>query len=335
MAKITAVGIFFIIVCFIIIALVVYAVYSLIYRKKINKKLEEHESTAHVSMASTESIGRIILIVGAIIFAISVMSMLSNISADVQNTQNNLNNTINSLRYEITDLKEQLEEQNSVFVDFIYEYGEVDTENHTVELKFECIPRTVGEDTSIVLTIGNESVELKRSSDGRYRGAAWVHIFDGDCSSVYASITTNGITTSHLIDEFYGAFFTDFMVYFDAEMHIWEEEYEKGKYTINAEYFNHAKGEINDVQLIFCINDKEVKRIDINERITEIDESFDVNAPDESVAIYAEGTDRYGYIHRRAVSYLINENEYFDFAEYVVMDKNRNILYSESEYIEE
>ncbi len=334
MAKITAVGIFFIIVCLIVIALIVFLVYSSIYKKKINRKLEQNESTAHVSMASTESIGRIILIVGAVIFAISTLSMLSNISAGVQNTQNDLNNTINSLRYKITDLKEQLEEQNSVFVDFIYEYGEVDTENHNVELKFECIPKTAGEDTVIVLTLGNESVELKKNSDGRYRGTVGVNIFDRSCSSVYASITTNGITTSHLVDDFYGAFFSDFMGYFGAEMHVWEEEYKNGKYFINAEYLNHSKGEINDVQLIFCINDKEVKRIDITEHITEINESFDVNSTDESIVIYAEGIDKYGYIHRLAVSYLINENEYFDFTEYIVMDKKRNILYSENEYTE-
>lgn len=331
MAKVTAVSIFFIVICLVIIALVVYAVYSSLYRKRINKKLEDNESTAHVSMASTDSIGRIILIVCAVIFAISTLSMLSNISAGVQNTQNNLNNTINSLRYEITDLKEQLEEQNSVFVEFFLEYGEVDTENHTVEVAFDCIPRTVGEDTSIVLTVGNESVELKRSSDGRYKGTGWLPIFDPSCSNVYASVTTNDITTSHIVsNDSYNPLFMEFMGYFGGEMHIWEEEYEKGEYTLNAEYLKQAKGEINDVQLIFCINDSEIKRIDIVEHITEINESFDVNSPDESVVIYAEGTDRYGYIHRRAVSYLVNENDNFDFTEYAVMDKNRNILYSEN-----
>ncbi len=335
MAKITAVGISFIIVCLIIIALIVYAVYSSIYRKRINKKLEDNESTAHVSMVSTESIGRIILIVGAVIFAISTLSMLSTISASVQNTQNNLNNTINSLRYEITDLKEQLEEQNSAFVEFALEYGEVDTENHTVEVAFDCILRTAGEDTSVVIKMGNTSVELKKSFDGRYKGTGWLPIFDPNCSNVYASVTTNDITTSHIIsDDSYNPLFMEFMGYFGSEMHIWEEEYEKDKYTLNAEYIKQTKGEINDVQLIFCINDREVKRIDIVEHITEINESFDVNAPDESCVIYAEGTDRYGYIHRRAVSYLINENGYFDFSDYTVMDKNRNILYSESEYTE-
>lgn len=331
MAKITAVGISFIIVCLIIIALIVYAVYSSVYKKRINKKLEKHESTAHVSMASTDSIGRIILIVGAVIFAISTLSMISTISAGVQNTQNNLNNTINSLRYEITDLKEQIKEQNSAFVNFIYEYGEVDTENHTVEVAFDCIPRTAGEDTSVVITMGNTSIELKKSFDGRYKGTGRFLIFDPDCSNVYASVTTNGITTSHIVsDDSYNPLFMEFMGYFGGEMHIWEEEYEKGEYTLNAEYLKQAKGEINDVQLIFCINDREVKRIDVVEHITEINESFDVDAPDESVVIYAEGTDRYGYIHRRAVSYLVNENDNFDFTEYVVMDKNRNMIYSEN-----
>ena len=65
--------IIFYIICLIVVAVIIFAVYSSIYKKKINKKLEQNESTAHVSMMPTESIGKIILIVGGVLFAISVM----------------------------------------------------------------------------------------------------------------------------------------------------------------------------------------------------------------------------------------------------------------------
>lgn len=335
MAKIIVVFLPVIIIGLIVIALIIYAVYSSIYKKKINKKLEGNESTAHVSMASTESIGRIILIVGAIIFAISTLSMLSNISENVCDTQINMNNTINSLRSEITDLKEQLEEQNSVFVEFMYEYGEVDTENHTVELKFECIPKTAGEDTAIVLTLGNESAELKKDSDGRYKGTGDFSIFFPYCSNLLASITTNDVTTFYDIsDGFSGTLFSDFIGLYCAELHLDGVKYDVNEFTVTGVYEDWAKGDFYNQKLIFCVNGEDVKEIEINGDMFEINESVPINDYNDIIDIYVEATDKYGYIHRQMIlNQVIYSGESME--EYIVMDKNRNILYRESGYTEE
>ena len=162
--------IIFYIIFLIVVAVIIFAVYSSIYKKKINKKLEQNESTAHVSMLPTESIGKIILIVGGVIFAISVMSMLSTISANVQNTQNNLNNTITSLQCEIRELKDMVEEQNSEFIMFECEIGEIDNANHTVNTMFRCIPKKSGEDTKIRITVGKDTITLEKNADGIFKG---------------------------------------------------------------------------------------------------------------------------------------------------------------------
>ncbi|MBR6646383.1 MAG: hypothetical protein IKL09_02570 [Clostridia bacterium] len=83
-----------IIICLIFVALIIYKVYSNIYRKKINKKLEANESMAHVSMLPSESIGKVLVIIGLSIFTFSTISMLSDISSELHNNQNNINNTI-------------------------------------------------------------------------------------------------------------------------------------------------------------------------------------------------------------------------------------------------
>ena len=163
------------IVCLIIIALIIYAVYSSIYKKKINKRLETHESTAHVSMASTESFGKGILTIGAIVVSIVTIYMHSNTSTKIDDMKKKLNQvyrSIDSLKYEISELQDQLQEQiseqNSAFLTFDCELGEVDNVNHTVEAFFSCVPKMSGNDTLISVTIEKNTITLEKNNNGTY-----------------------------------------------------------------------------------------------------------------------------------------------------------------------
>lgn len=319
-----------IIICLIFVALIIYKVYSNIYKKKINKKLEANESMAHVSMLPSESIGKVLVIIGLSIFTFSTISMLSDISSELHNNQNNINNTIINLQYEITDLKNQLKEQNSVFSEFDYEYGKVDTTNHTVDITFRCIPKTTGADTSVSITMGNENINLKKTADGRYTGTKAFPLFEPNCGNIFASITTNGITTTHVVSENeHIPLYQNFMPQLHGTMLIDNEKQKNNKYNITGTYLNDAKGDINNVKLIFCVNGKEIERIDISEYSTSIDKTFDSGKNDQ-FDIYAEGTDEYGYTHKQLILSIYDDEEPdYKLGNYTVSDKNGNILYEE------
>lgn len=317
-----------IVICLILVALIIYKVYSNIYKKTINKKLEENESMAHVSMLPSESIGKVLVIIGLSIFAFSILSMLSDISSELHNNQNNINHTINNLQYEITDLKNQLKEQNSVFSEFDYEYGKVDTTNHTVDITFRCIPKTTGADTSVSFIIRNESINLEKSADGRYTGTMKLSVFDPNYEDILVSITTNGITTSHIVsDMLYYPLYQSFMPQLHGTMLIDNEKQKNNKYNITGTYLNNAKGDINNVKLIFCVNGKEVERIDISEYSTSIDKTFNSGKNDQ-FDIYAEGTDEYGYTHKQLVLSIYDDEEPdYKLGNYTIYDQNGNIVH--------
>ncbi len=338
MVKIAGVGIFFIIVCLIVIALIVFVVYSSIYKKKINKKLEQNESTAHVSMMSTESIGKIILIVGGIIFAISVMSMLSTISANVQNTQNNLNNTITSLQCEISELKDMVEEQNSEFIMFECELGEIDNVNHTVNTMFRCIPKTSGEDTKIRITIGSNTITLEKNADGIFTGEKPLPMFDDGYSKVCASIETNGVTSSMWIMENDYYFLSNVCLPQLGNFNGLNFDFGKNGFSLNGTYYDSRisdysgdiitdkrMDELKDIKVIFSVNNEIVREIEITDVFKDIDEKIPAKSGD-TVIVEAVGTDSYGYTHKRLLLETETEGSQSWSEADNIYDKDGNLL---------
>ncbi len=328
------------IICLIIIALIIFAVYSLIYKSKINKKLQNNESTAHVSMVSTASLGKGILTIGFIIVSISVISMLSELSSDIYNVQNNLNNKINSLMYEISALKNQLQEQASEFTMFESQLGKVDNVNHTVEAIFRCIPKTSGNDTSISVTIGKNSVILEKASDGIYSGKTDLPLFEA-INETYVSITTNGTTTSsELYLDFYSIPHEDCLPHLWVDLEGEEFGFKNNKFYIKGIYWSEhqeimddenyieSKIGIKDEKLIFKINGKIEKEISITKKFNELSEEFSVKSGDK-VEIISQGTDCYGYIHQRVLLGTEKNDSWYEEGTDSIFDSNGKLLYSE------
>ena len=69
-----------ILIVLLIVLSIAFLVYFNIYKKRINRSLEQNESTAHISMISTETVGRAVVIIGVVYFAISTMNQLSDIA---------------------------------------------------------------------------------------------------------------------------------------------------------------------------------------------------------------------------------------------------------------
>ncbi len=340
-----AIGIPFIITCLIIIALIIYAVYSSIYKKRINQKLQNNESTAHVPMASSASLGKGILIIGMIIVSIVNIYMLSNISTTVSDMEATINNIdsqkhiINSLRGEISALKNKIEEQNDLFTMFESELGEVDNVNHTVEAIFKCIPQTSGNDTSISVTIENNSVTLEKNSEGIYSGKMALPLFE-DVDETFASITTNGITTSTSIYiDFYSSPYIDCLPELWGNLEDFDFKFNNNKFYTNLIYWSDAYDEnngttaidprksMNDLKLIFKINGKIEKEMAITKKFNDISEEFPAQAGDK-VEIIVQGIDYCGYIHQRLLLETDSNNSWSEASSDTILDSKGNMLYN-------
>ncbi|MBO7253906.1 MAG: hypothetical protein J6V36_01230 [Clostridia bacterium] len=331
------------IVCLIIIALIIYAVYSSIYKKKINKRLESYESTAHVSMASTESFGKGILTIGAIVVSIVTIYMHSNTSTKIDDMKKKLNQvyrSIDSLRYEISELQDQLNEQESAFLTFECELGEVDNVNHTVEVLFKCVPKMSGNDTLISVTIEKNTITLEKNNNGTYTGKMDLPLFNY-INKIYASITTNGITTSSTVyADFYSLPYVDCLPELGVDLEQEKFEFKNNKFYIIGVYWsknqevkddsnvNETKIGIKDEKLIFKINGKIEKEILITKQFNSISEEFSAKSGDK-VEIISQGTDNYGYIHQRLLLSTEKNDSWSESYSDSIFDSNGKLLYSE------
>ena len=345
----------FTIICFSIFMLIVFAIYYFIYKNRINKKLQNHESTAHVSMASSESVGKILLTVIVIVFSVSGFCMIAKISSNIDSLNDYLYDEIFLLRRELYELKDQLQEQiseqNSHFLTFECELGEVDNVNHTVEAFFRCIPKTSGNDTSISVTIEenatiekNSTIEentiiLEKNSNGMYTGKMDLPLFNY-INKIYASITTNGITTSSTVHADFSSrphvdCLPQLVGYLDDDF-----KYKNNKFYINGTYYADIFEEnndttisetqigIKDAKLIFKINGKIEKEIAITKYSTNISENFPAKTGDK-IEIIVNGTDNYGYIHQRLLLATEKNDSWSESYSDSIFDSNGKLLYSE------
>lgn len=346
----------FTIICFSIFMLIVFAIYYFIYKNRINKKLQNHESTAHVSMASSESVGKILLTVIVIVFSVSGFCMIAKISSNIDSLNDYLYDEIFLLRRELYELKDQLQEQiseqNSHFLTFEYELGEVDNVNHTVEAFFRCIPKTSGNDTSISVTIEenatmekNSTIEkntitLEKNSNGMYTGKIDLPLFNY-INKIYASITTNGITTSSTVHaDFYSPPHVDCLPGLWVDLEQEKFEFKNNKFYINGVYWSknqevkddsnvsETKIGIKDEKLIFKINGKIEKEILITKQFNSISEEFSAKSGDK-VEIISQGIDCYGYIHQRLLLATEKNDSWSESFSDSIFDSNGKLLYSE------
>lgn len=318
-----------ILIVLLILLCIVFLVYFNIYKKRINKSLEHNESTAHISMISTESVGKIVVIIGAVYFAISTMNQLSDIAYDVDQTRNELKTEINRLNWQLEELEEQLEQQNSILSSFEYTLGEINSANNTVETTLKCVPKVVSEDTTVTVLLGGENITLEEKAGGVYTATKQLPLFDDMSGEVTVAVTTSGITNTQIVpDLFYDALCAECFPWLD-DGYMLMHELEAGKLSINGEYQGLGKGEgITDIKLFFIIDGTVVKTIDVAEKGINVDETFELD-DDRLFELVAEGKDAYGYTHRKILFGVSRDTEYLHMDTDVIMDKDGNVLYGE------
>ena len=265
---------------------------------EMNKKLQDSESTVHLSTPSGEGVGKVLSVIVVVIFMFSAMSGITKIREDIEEHETYMQNRIASLRWRIDELESKLKKQDSVISDFKYYLGKVDSTEHTVETTFSCILKSESFDTTVSLRIGDKIINLEKGSDGIYEAVEKLSIFK-NYGEMYVSVTTNGITTTENL----GDYIVDTPFCFSILPHLidtndtLEHSYGDKSFTTEGVYYDSINEEFSDVKMIFSVNDKVVDSIQINTAETRIDKEIAIESGDR-VDVYVEGTDKYGYIHR-------------------------------------
>ena len=301
-----------------LILIVLFICYKLFYKKIINKKIQNAESTAHVSIFPTESVEKIIIIIWSAVFVISTLAQLSEIKNATYQVNNELNNQINSLSAELNEIQEELKVQNSLFSDFSVEYGEVNTFDNTVKTKFICTPKSYSKDTKITIHTKQKNYDFVFDSIDGYTAECNYPLFEPS-DKAFISVETNGITNTVNFEEvgIYSAVYTDALPYIKDISISLSDKGSTSKYRFNAEKLLNDS-DFSDVQLVIYINGKESERINVTQNIC----TGSLNNSDCDFII--EAKDKYGYIHK---SVVLGHPEHLGATE-LICDSDGNVLYT-------
>ena len=293
---------------------------------EMNKKLQDSESTVHLSTPSGEGVGKVLSVIVVVIFMFSAMSGITGIRDDIEEHETYMQNRIASLEWKIDELESKLKKQDSIISDFEYNLGKVDSIEHTVETTFSCILKSESFDTTVLLRISDKIINLEKGRDGIYESVQRLSIFK-DYGEISVSVTTNGITTTENLDDYIvDTPFCYSLLPHLMDINALEHSYGDKSFTTEGTYYVELIEEFSDIKMIFSVNDKIVDSIQINTAETKIDKEIAIESGDK-VDDYVEGTDKYGYIHRfHSISRSL-EDPGTVYPYEIIMDSEGNVLF--------
>ncbi len=312
-------------------ALITLLVYFRLYSRHINRKLREEESTAHISMASSDSVSRWVIVIAAAILLFSIHSKLSTVENELEMARNENRQAISALQGQISDLEYQLSQQDSLIADFRYETGSYDPETQTCEVTFFCILNTYTEDTGITLNFGEYEIPFEPAS-GEYHATAAINIFS-TLPEYGTLIVGNGdLFQTEQIDTLpFPALCFEVLPSLDTCIYTAESEFthEDGKYSYSCRIVNDNLGQFTDTKLIVKVNDEIVQE----SPLTKPEEALSLSIPAEGndiVLLYAVGTNEYGLTHEIFLDGFGTDGWYAEVFTYnTIYDADGNLLFDE------
>ena len=214
------------------------------------------------------------------------------------------------------NVDEKLREEASLLSGMEAEYGEINLEDHTIDVTVKLLPKLISDDMTIQVSINGRSEHLSRTGND-FTGTIPVDIYNVGEQMLMTIETAAGIQTQYLSDiqvEYLWGGIIPSLYYCDISG---DETFEDGKYTLNGHLDINCSPVTDtlDVKfekfvLVTELNSKEIKREDITEEVLNY-ESYphgvywrsEYNMECEAVegdelGIYLEATDSLGYLHR-------------------------------------
>ena len=268
---------------------------------------------------------------------------INDLELRIRNLQGYMNSSVsmleNSMNSIYNNVDQQLKEEASLLSGVEVEYGEINLEDHTIDVTMKLVPKLISDDMRITVSINGRSTELIKNGNA-FSGTIPVDIY-----SVGEYLLMNIETAAGIQTQFLPEVQTEY---------LWEGRIPslyycdlsgtgtlgEGKYTltgmldINCSAVEQTPNvTFEKFVLVTELNGKEINREDISQDVLNYqtyphgvyfrdDYTMECEAVEgDELSIYLEATDSLGYLHRMLIHHWKEQNgamaEAVDASEYI------------------
>ncbi len=304
----------------IIIGLIVgvFLIYFMLYKKNVNKALQENNGK-HIALPDVNSMASRILIIILFIVLFSTKSQIGSLESNMDTLYSGLYNRIISLEATVNEMRdtlEQLKQSGNLVSNYDYSFENFNVDDMTADLKLEVALKSFNKNTSVAISLDDNVVELKKAPSGKFKGSLTISIFD-IVENVTALISDGETTESVALSDIYmDSIWMEFLPSINSKF-MGDPTYKDKKLYCKDDMYIYLSNTdtlyFTDVYIEIFADNKYVKTIDIDysKEQTEyeftIDEVIDVSDYNSMLDVYIIGKDNAGLTHKY-ISYSGNES---------------------------
>ena len=256
-----AISLFLIIILLVGLAAVLIGVMA--YKRRVSRIENGEVRGTHTSIpAPATTVSAVYKIVLMIIVVIGLINM-SAMRGEINSLRNDINN-MRSMEYEIYELKSIIAQNNSRLLNYSYEFGDVNYDNKTGELKLSATLKEFTEDTKVTVEAGVNEFELKKGSGGTYTATVNYGLFE-PYSAAEICIKEGDKTTVETVD-FPSPIFYEYLPVPNVGTTMTART-SFGKVKYDGEFYivaNHLE-DIESASLTYMTSNRDLQTIDITE----------------------------------------------------------------------
>ena len=280
------------------------------------------------------------IMAAALVFSFARIGRLEN---EINQMENSLNSQYHMLTTQVesiyTSVDQMLKEEASLLSNVTAEHGELNVDDHTIDVTVSLVPKLISDDMKVQLSINGRTTELSRNGSN-FTGMIPVNIYNKD-EQLLMTIETAAGTQTQFLPEVQTEYLWEGRLpsLYHCEI-SGEKGLSEGKYTIAGELdINCSPLEdtpnvhFEKFVLVTELNGKEIDREDISQDVLNYqtyphgvyfrhDYQMECEAAEgDELGIYLEATDSLGYLHRRLIHHWKQQNgnvaEAVDASEYI------------------
>ena len=275
-------------------------------------------------------------LVGCFIWVYTLTNEINRLSNAMYSQHQTLMNQVESI---YNNVENMLQEEASLLSGIEAEYGEINLEDHTIDVTMKLVPKLISDDMRITVSINGRSTELIKNGNA-FSGTIPVDIYSVGEYLLMNIETAAGIQTQFLPEvqtEYLWEGRIPSLYYWDLSG---DATFTEGKYTltgmldINCSAVEQTPNvTFEKFVLVTELNGKEINREDISQDVLNYqtyphgvyfrdDYTMECEAVEgDELSIYLEATDSLGYLHRMLIHHWKEQNgamaEAVDASEYI------------------
>lgn len=287
----------------------------------------------------------VIMLVFCFVKINSLSEEIDHLKRDYLSEDDMLRDQINSI---YRNVDEQLKKQASLITESTFSLGELDTQTQTVPVTIQIVPKEICEDMQMKVELDGKQAEFVKNGNF-YEATIPTGLFLIEEPYPMVSITSDGVTKTEKLEEIWlGELWGKWFPSLRAEDTTGRSSFKDGKLVFDTQTLIEWQYSDNTSQVIFEnfaivteINGKEVKRVDVTEKVKnaegfsegivalEFTDTYEV-VEGEAVSVYVVAEDSFGYIHKTLAHYWKKFGGAFAEAVYggeSIYDKQGNMIY--------